>query len=74
MNLVHVFFLSYTDGCNCIRVFRIKNVGNYHIQLVIGLEVPCQVYVVNSHVSLYNHPIGELLEAIWDYFRSNLCK
>ena len=44
-----VFFLSYTDECSCIRVSRIKNVGNYHIQL-IGLRYLNQVYVVNSHV------------------------
>lgn len=63
------YFLLYTDECKCIRVSKIKTWVIIIIQLVTGLEVPCQVYVVNSHVSLYNHPIGELLEAIWDYFR-----
>ena len=62
------------DGCLCTCVFKIKNVGNYCIQLVIGYSrslIECMLLIPTF---LYNnHIIGELLD-IWDFFRSNLSK
>ena len=74
MWILFAFFLVMQDGCLCTCVFKIKNVGNYCIQLVIGYSrslIECMLLIPTF---LYNnHLIGELLD-IWDFFRSNLSK